>query len=126
MRYMNDYDIHTALHQWNWGDTPNRFRLAQTVANLAEWADSNSDGWHSWPKPARAANKAMELLSAIPDSLPYTDATDAETKAALSPIKAFLTRQGVSHEGIIASLETPEFTDSERNAAYDFENETWR
>lgn len=102
---MNDYDIHFALAHWSWGDTPNRMRLAETVANLAAWADLNSDGWAHWPKPARAAAKAMELLSDQQRSIPYTDATDAETAAALRPIKAFLTRQNAAHDGIISTGE---------------------
>ena len=98
MTYMNDYNIETALVRISADDMPNRFRLAETVANLAAWANNNSDGWAFWPKPARAAGKAMALIeSRIYD----TDATDAETTAALTPIKAFLTRQGVSHEGIV-------------------------
>jgi hypothetical protein len=110
MRYMNEYAIDNALTRYStFADdpefgTPNRFRLAETVANLAAWADLKSDGWHAWPKPAQAAQKAMALIDpgTYAEMLAHeTDATDAETTAALRPIKAFLTRQGVSHEGIV-------------------------
>lgn len=104
MLFMNDYDIDTAQHRFSQGDTPNREKIADAVAKLAEWADDNSDGWHSWPKPARAAAKAMELIypqtNADYDRMYGTDATEAEVKAAFRPIKAFLTRNGVAHSEI--------------------------
>lgn len=102
---MNDYDIEMALSRFSTGDTPNRFRIAETVANLAVWADLNSDGWMSWPKPRAAARKAMAFIESTTSAQNHMqeslDATDAQTTAALAPIKAFLTRQGASHEGIV-------------------------
>lgn len=105
MSFMNDYEIDLALCRFSSAPTPNRFRLAETVANLASWADNNSDGWAYWPKPARAASRAIRLIESttwdnnqVQEAI---DATDAETMAALTPIKAFLTRQGVAHEGIV-------------------------
>jgi len=79
--------------------------LAETVERLAQWTDRNSDGWAYWGKPVRAAGRAIELI----DSTTYeanqaqerTDATEAEVKAALRPIKSFLTRHGIDHEEVI-------------------------
>ena len=111
MSFMNDYEIDLALRRFNGNNapTPNRFRLAETVANLASWADNNSDGWAYWPKPGRAASKATALIASTTftenEAQETTDATDAETTAALRPIKAFLTRQGVPHEGIVSTGE---------------------
>jgi hypothetical protein len=104
MHFMNDYDIDTAQHRFSQGSTPNREKVADVVAKLAEWTDDNSDGWAHWPKPARAAAKAMELIDPITnaeyDRMYANDATEAEVKAAFRPIKAFLTRQGVDHTEI--------------------------
>jgi hypothetical protein len=102
MRYMNDYDFARAYRTH--ADQPNRLRVLRTVDNLRDWADRNSDGWAYWPKPCRAAARAIELVvgdgTYAADQRP--DATDAEVAAALRPIKAFLTRQGVDHATILA------------------------
>jgi hypothetical protein len=102
MRYMNDYDLHCARTRFIESATPNRLALVMVVDNLREWADENSDGWAYWPKPARAADKAMALIesrtSRENDEQERHDITDAEMLAAVRPIKAFLSRQGVSAE----------------------------
>lgn len=104
MHFMNDYDIEIAQHRFSEANTPNREKVADVVAKLAEWADNNSDGWHSWPKPCRAASKALDLIDprtyAEIVEFEENDASDAEVKAAFRPIKAFLTRQGVAHSEI--------------------------
>lgn len=103
--YMNDYDIDHALRRFDDVDTPNRFRVAVVVNNLADWANDNSDGWAYWPKPLRAAQNAISLIESRTweenEEQERTDATDAEVTAALRPIKAFLTRQGVAHDEVI-------------------------
>jgi hypothetical protein len=105
MLYMNDYDLDIALRRFAQGRTPNRLRLTVVVANLADWANDNSDGWAYWPKPARAAEKAMLLIRSTTNAenqeQESTDATDEEVTAALTPVKAFLTRQGVDHSLVI-------------------------
>jgi hypothetical protein len=101
MQYMNDFDLDNARARFSEGNTPNRARLAMVVALLADWTNEHSDGWAYWLPPRRAANKAMTLINSTTnvanDEQERTDATDAEVKAALTPIKAFLTRQGVDH-----------------------------
>jgi hypothetical protein len=99
MRFMNDLDIECAVYRYTRASKPNRLALALVVRNLADWADSASDGWHSWPKPCRAAAQAMALLegdgtNAWYDRAVREDITDAEMLAAVRPIKAFLTRCG--------------------------------
>lgn len=105
MQYLNDYDIEFARLRFDEYRTPNRYYLTNVVANLAQWADSVSDGWAYWPKPCRAAQRAIALIesttSAADDRQEREDATIEETKAALRPIKSFLTRQGVSHEVLL-------------------------
>lgn len=106
MRYMNDYDLDHAMRRFSQGRTPNRLALALSVKALADWANNNSDGWAYWPKPARAADKAMALIesrtNAENDEQERTDCTDAEFKAAMRPIKSFLTRQGVPYSEVMA------------------------
>lgn len=99
MRFMNEYDIETALYRFHGPATPNRAKIAGVIDRLADWTNSHSDGWHSWPKPARAAAKAMALVDPVTgadvEHFTRVDATDAEVRAAITPIKAFLTRQNV-------------------------------
>jgi hypothetical protein len=100
MRFMNDYDIEHAFNRFDESVTPNRFALIKVVSRLADWANRNSDGWHSWPKPCRAASVAMSHIesrtSRENNEQEDVDISDAERVRALTPIKAFLTRQGAS------------------------------
>ena len=104
MRYMNTWDLDAAANRYDPEIVPNRARLTGVVTLLADWANCNSDGWAYWPKPCRSAAKAIALIesTAYPeyDRRQREDATDAETKAALVPIKAFLTRQGIDHAAV--------------------------
>lgn len=108
MRFMNDYDLARALRFYDADVTPNRVRLAVIVNCLAEWTNENSDGWAYWPKPCRAAAKAIALIdsttNAENEAKRTRDASDAETKAAISAIKSFLTRQGVPHSALGVAL----------------------
>lgn len=108
MRFMNDYDIAQAVQRFDASETMNRLRVARLIYRLSYWADANSDGWAFWPKPCRAAAKAIALVEsrtwAENERQEEVDATDAEVRAALSPIKAFLTRQGVPHHDRLAIL----------------------
>lgn len=96
MRYMNDYDIESARRRYGRGETPNRLALVMVVDHLREWTDGHSDGWAYWPKPCRAAEKAIVLIesTAYPEyeRRQREDITDAEMRDAVKPIKAFLTR----------------------------------
>lgn len=99
MRYVNDYDIAMARRRFGQGTTPNRLALAMVVDHLREWADRNSDGWAYWPKPCRAAAKAIAHIDSTTSegnrAQEREDITDADMLAAVKPIKAFLTRQQV-------------------------------
>lgn len=99
-RFMNDYDLHVARSSYGRGNTPNRLALTMVVDHLREWADCNSDGWAYWPKPVRAAAKAIDLIDSRTredrDRMQREDIADAEMQAAVKPIKAFLTRHKAS------------------------------
>jgi hypothetical protein len=97
MRFMNDSEIANAVHTY--GNHPVLGPAARTLDNLAYWANSNSDGWAYWPKPARAAAKLMELIEGDGTWKARDDtsrATAAAYAAALRPVRAFRTRQGAS------------------------------
>jgi hypothetical protein len=100
--FMNEYDIEDALRRANPDTEPVFTEAVITLANLAAWTNANSDGWAYWPKPCRAAKSLQEAIQA---HLAYerseyrhpregAEITAATLKKALSPIKAFLTRQG--------------------------------
>ena len=105
MRFMNEHDLYSANLRFKSAETMNRLYLARTVLRLAEWTDKHSDGWHLWPKPVNAARKAIALIESTTweanEAQEEVDATDAEVKAALAPIKSFLTRQKVPHSQVI-------------------------
>lgn len=97
MRYMNGYDI--AQAQRAWGEHPILGPALETLDNLVQWTNCNSDGWAYWPKPCRAAAKLMEMIERDGTSRykyepTRPDVTVEEYKAALRPIKAFRTRFG--------------------------------
>lgn len=105
MTWMNEWDIEEALRLTAMRELPNLRRGAETLARLKDWTNENSDGWPYWPKPGRAANKLMELLEAATSEwhqrLEVSDVSEAQIRAAIAPIKAFLTRQGVPHEEVV-------------------------
>lgn len=100
MRFMNEHEIEDNLGRWE--DHPVLKAASQTLSNLKDAANANSDGWAYWPKPARAAAKLMDLIERDGTSEyrwgDREDATVAALKAAYSPIKAFRTRTGVQFE----------------------------
>lgn len=110
MKHMNDYDIDNALRRFvpagfdladpsTQGPVPRRAKLAILVNNLADWTNGHSDGWAYWLPPRRSAQRAIGLIesTAYPEysRREVEDVTEAEFKAAVRPIKAFLTKQGV-------------------------------
>ncbi len=100
-KFMNDVEIQVASTRWV--DHPVLGPATKTLANLRQWANCNSDGWAYWPKPARAAARLMELIDRDGTSRYYfddtrADATVAEYRRALAPIKAFRTRQGADFQ----------------------------
>jgi hypothetical protein len=127
MKWMNRWDIDEAQGRWASGarSHPVLEAAVQTLRNLRDYADANSDGWAYWPKPARAANRLKVLIEADESALtdnserrytPRTDATEAALRKAYAPIKAFCTRQGIDSTTIIveptgaATNETQETT----------------
>lgn len=108
MRYMNDFDLARACQRYTEERTPRRLALTLVVTALAEQTNRVSDGWAYWPKPCRAADKAISLIesTAYPEyeRRQREDITEAEFKAALTPIKSFLTRHAHVYSAAQRSL----------------------
>jgi hypothetical protein len=93
MLFMNEWDIDEALARYV--GHPVLGPATQTLANLRDATNANSDGWAYWPKPCRAAKRLQELIQGGRDSRWDTeraDVTVAAYRKALVPIKSFRTR----------------------------------
>jgi N12 class adenine-specific DNA methylase/superfamily I DNA/RNA helicase len=95
MRFMNDMDIEQAVQRWQ--DHPVLGPASRTLASIEAWADASSDGWATWPLPARAANRLMTLIERdgtyqYQADTVRADATPAALRAAYTPLKSFRTR----------------------------------
>lgn len=105
---LNEFEIESAeiaaAHDFY---RPNAQAAVLTLARLAEWTNYNSDGWAYWRKPVTASTKLQTLVKSLyalhRDADRATDLTAAELKSAYTPIKAFLTRQGVDHSVIFVN-----------------------
>jgi hypothetical protein len=96
MIYLNEYDLARCERNLDPAVVPNRAAVLAIIIRLKDWTNATSDGWAYWLPPRRAAKTAMGLVygstNALEDAMAKADATDAVTKRALSPVKAFLTR----------------------------------
>jgi hypothetical protein len=102
--FMNEYDIEEALRRFDRDDTPNLAHASLSLYRLMRWTNSNSDGWPYWPKPRNAAKRVVEMLETARTQErngTLRDANDAELKAALRPVKSFLTRHGADTHAIV-------------------------
>lgn len=106
---MNEYDVEDALMRWfHEEDQPNLQRGARILYRLMRWTNERSDGWGYWRKPSQAARKLMALIENGRELNrrnygDLIDVTEAELKAALTPIKSFLTREKASHSDVFES-----------------------
>lgn len=107
MLFMNEYEVEDALRRVDPDNEPVLTEAVIVLANLVAWTNANSDGWAYWAKPGRAAKGLQEAIQAHQRweraayqgrRDPADEITAATLKRALAPIKAFLTRQGVSHD----------------------------
>jgi hypothetical protein len=93
---MNDYDIARARQRF--AAHPVLGPAVETVANVAEWANTHSDGWAYWPKPCRACAKLIELIEGDGTNRAIQEADQRATvvayRRALTPVKTFRTRFG--------------------------------
>lgn len=100
MRFFNEYEVSDAVVLYE--DHETLGPATQTLQNLVDWTNANSDGWPYWSKPARAASQLVELLHgdgtwSARESIDDRATVDAVRKA-LRPIRAFRTRHGGTFE----------------------------
>jgi hypothetical protein len=95
MMFMNEHEIADA--QYRHRDHAILGPATRTLAELAAWTNSNSDGWPYWSKPCRAARQLQELITGHDREMRETGSarvgTD-ELKRAYRPIRSFATRHG--------------------------------
>lgn len=92
------------LHRKALPELPNLLRAVETLHWLVRWTDANSDGWPYWEPPSRAASKLTVLISSrLGDwgRAPKQDVGLSELATALTPVKVFLTRQGVDWRSVL-------------------------
>ncbi len=85
MLYMNEYEISDVKRRHT--SHPILSKAARFLENFKDEVNAHSDGWCYWSPPVKAARKLMQLVLSA-------NATEAEFKAALTPIKSFYTRRG--------------------------------
>jgi len=105
MSWMNECEVEEVQRLFDVNEVPNLAEGAWVLGNLVDWTNRNSDGWPYWSKPSNAAKRLQELLHAHTYAARFgyyqgtadrlQDVSKADLSAALRPIKAFLTRQGV-------------------------------
>lgn len=114
--FMNEHEvIETAQLFDETDETPNLAHGAWVLKNLMDWVNSHSDGWPYWQPPQRASNGLTDLLHAHAyaarfgyyqgTSKPLEDVSRATLERRLTPIKSFLTRQGVDWSEVFGGWE---------------------
>lgn len=101
--WMNEYEIEDALRLTAYFELPVARRAAEILSKLKDWTNDNSDGWPYWTKPSKAADKLMTALQVSIQASRQQDDKDmtaTELRAALTPVKSFLTRHGVNFTDI--------------------------
>lgn len=123
MAWMNEYEIDRAVVMFK--GHPILGPASQTLSNLRDATNGNSDGWVYWPKPARAAKRLMDLLQQGETRLRgYTwplppEVTLADYRKAVTPLKAFRTRSGLKFT-IVEAAPVPDGTPGPQDLARKF------
>jgi hypothetical protein len=102
--YLNESEVEDCERVFHLDGHVNLYRGAQVVHALMDYADDHSDGWAYWVAPR---NAAANLITTLDDSRRrhlrgrrIADITGDDLTRLLSPVKAFLTREGVSHHAL--------------------------
>jgi hypothetical protein len=93
--WMNGADIEILHQNINQHTCPNVRKAVRLLYALMEATNNQSDGWHSWPKPGRAANKLMDLIRTTGNIWYALHGTisDADLKKAITPIRRLATTE---------------------------------
>jgi len=104
---MNEAEIEAAMSAAEVSEQSPLQSAVFTLFNLMEWTNRSSDGWAYWLKPLRASAKLQGLVHGATDwtGRPKAAISAADVKKAYSPIKAFLTKQGIDHDLIICKVD---------------------
>ena len=101
MLFLNENDIE--MYTGRFAAHPALGPATRFLTRFKDEVNRHSDGWPYWSAPVRAAAKLMGLIErgdrvarGVPSYRGFRDAevTLAEVKAALVPIKTFMTRRG--------------------------------
>lgn len=107
--FANRYDIERWQQRFNSATgVPNLGKAADNLDALREYVDTHSDGWGYWRAGTAAGNRLAALLQDADkrerDSWStgrFYDITPDDLRKALTPVKSFLTRQGVAHADVL-------------------------
>lgn len=102
MLFMNTWEIDEAVQRHR--NDPVLSKATKLLADLRDLADSVSDGWCYWTAPCRAARQLQEIIQTASKGLGAKKPTAAELKKAITPIKAFLTREAKQLQGKTVEL----------------------
>lgn len=95
--WMNRGEVEDAMHRC--ANDPVLGPVTYFLYNFMEQVNDVSDGWHSWPLPARAASQLMDLIQSTGrmqyDPERPSQITVQQIVKAMAPIKAFMTRRGL-------------------------------
>jgi hypothetical protein len=96
--WMNRYEVEEAAHRF--ANDPVLGPATKFLYEFMEEVNNVSDGWHSWPLPARAASQLMDLIQSAPrggwyDADSPSSITVEQIAKAMAPIKSFMTRRGL-------------------------------
>ena len=99
--YLNEFEVEDAERVFHLEGHPNLYRGAQIVHELMDYADANSDGWHVWKAPRKAADRLIETVDYgrrehLHGRL-FGDIREEQLNSLLRPVKAFLTREKVDY-----------------------------
>lgn len=93
--FMNEYEIREARERWSTSDHPVMKPATRALYAFMQTVNDNSDGWPYWRPASKAATKLMALVDGDRFDDERVDATPKALRAALTPIKSFLTRKGL-------------------------------
>jgi hypothetical protein len=105
--WMNGGEVEEAVYRF--AQDPILGPVTKFLHDFMEQVNDVSDGWHSWPLPARAASQLMDLIQSAPrggfyDEYSPSSVTVQQVAKAMAPIKAFMTRRGLAAGMVMPSL----------------------
>ena len=109
--WMNEGDIEAAVERFK--DHPVLGPAARFLDAFKDQVNAKSDGWPYWSLPSKAAGKLQALLyghlmAGMGEYPRLPEATAADVRATLPPIKAFMTKRGTAAGIVLPTLSLPE------------------